>query len=245
MRKESILGKILPGAPIPTPFPIDVPLLLEIGKKVWGYVKKIMSEPEINEDSTVRDIESVNDALTRLRDQIYNDIEKQINDVKNNVGAYAKDIQFLVDEKKDFLDCYNVRYKSKYKDLDELENCIDRFCKEYIKNIFSLDNLECRTILMIPAGGRKEKELSAFIGRSKLQMFEELSKYIGGELNRISDFLLEDVCIAVTSVETRTVQFQKLCTDIECENTTDIERELCEADLKYWVCDKVSDYLEG
>ena len=34
--KESIISKILPRLPLPGPFPIDLPLLLKIGKKVFG-----------------------------------------------------------------------------------------------------------------------------------------------------------------------------------------------------------------
>ena len=242
--KESIISKILPRLPLPGPFPIDLPLLLKIGKKVFKYVKEIMSESEINEDSTVRDIETINTALIKLREQVYTDSEQQINDIKCNFDAYAKDIRFFLNEKKEFLDCHNIRYKDLYQALDEIGDSVDSFWKEHINNIFSLDNLECRTMLMIPAGGRKEKELNSFIMRTKLKIIEEFSEYIRDEVNRISNFLLEDIRIAVERVEKKTIQFTKLCADVEDENTVEIERKICEANLKCCMCEKAYSYLE-
>ena len=232
-------------------FPQTIPpylgwkLLVKIGKEVWKRVKDLLSESEINENSTVQDIESINTALLELRKQIYNDSTKQIDDAKSSVTAYIKDLQFLLDEKKSILGQYNIRYKKMYRLLNEIENGVESFWKAQIQNFFSLDNIECRKILMIPACGRKEKELNEFIMKARLSIIMEFSKHVRDELNIISDILLEDFDVAVKNIEVKTKQFGKLCEDVEHEDTKEIEYSLSEAELKYWLCEESQIDLEG
>lgn len=244
VKNTSSVNRILDILPFPLPAPTEWKILFELGKKAWEYVQELISEPEINDNSTVQDIESINTALIKLHEQMYDDGRKTIDAMRYGIRCYTRDLQFLLDERKVVLDKYNIRYGKAYQLIAEIEKGVESFWHDQIRDIFSLDNAECRGILMIPLGTRRENALKDFVKKSYLKIAEDFAKYMRYELNKVSDMFLEDITATVKIMESNTEQFEKLYADVKSENTKGFEQGLSEAELKCWICEKSKILLE-
>lgn len=185
--------KDIVGSPFP---PIDNDLLkivADIGSKILSAIfgettKEISKTDSVSTNESVENVNKIITAFTNYKEQIKVAADKIEKSVIKEVDSYVEELKLLLDESKKLTKKYGINVKRIERQINKISSNISSYIDIQISKKVSLDNAECKTILSMPAGNRKEEQIDKFL---KETMAEILDKYCM-EIHKMLSEIFED-----------------------------------------------------
>lgn len=169
-------------------------IIVKIIKSIWDTItqkpsKEIGETKQQNRNSSVEDVDKIQTIFEDYRVQVHREASKIEAAVHDEVAYYVEELNNILSQERELLDKYKIKTK-------QIERAIERLLKNINGNIdkrickkISLDNPECRNVLQMLPGAKKEQAMSDFLNKS---LKDVLNQYCIDFRQNLSD-LFEDV----------------------------------------------------
>ncbi|MBO6178294.1 MAG: hypothetical protein J6O04_03900 [Selenomonadaceae bacterium] len=226
-----ILGKILKEA---------IPFIVGgIGKLIDKFVDNIGNAPSVNDKTDVNDVEQIMEALGGLRKEVLKNSEPIMRQAAEEVESYIDEQLFNLDDKAELLARYNISPAATAKKLKRIGLKAEKFWQDAMYRKISIDNAECRSVLSLPPGGKKEAELQKFTQKVVTESLTEYTNLLKDEMYGIYDDLEYEILKATKELETKANIQNELVLSLEAKDDDKFEEIVANALVKVSCCDIV------
>lgn len=213
-----------------------IPTIIEIGKKIFD---KITSAPPVNEKNTANDIEQIGNALIELREHVIQEIKPAIDSANDSIVSYIEEQLFLLDEKAKIFDKYEISTRSVEYKLQDVKRRTNNFWCDAIQLKISLDDPNCRDILMMPSGEMKAKKISAFTDEVLSKTLDEYAELVRRELANLYYDFEEEVARTVSRLEGTVDDYADIVQSLEEKDNEKFESLIATAQAKVFCYDVI------
>lgn len=219
-----------------------IPSIIEVGKK---FFDKILNAPQMNQNNTVDDIEQISKALAELREHVLQESKPAIENASDSITSYLEEQLFILEDKKDLLAKYEISSRSVEHKMQEINKRLGNFWHDAIYKKISLDDKNCRDILTLPSGEKKNVELSNFTNKVLSDTLGEYSELVRDELSKIYVDFEDEVKRSVSRLENSVREYSEIVQSMDEKDDDKFEMLIANAKLKIFCYDlmlkKVSD----
>ena len=216
-----------------------IPLIIDAGKKIIG---NIGNAPPTNDKSRPNDIEQISVALSELRDHVTKVSEPEIKRATDAVMYYIEEQMFNLEDKAELFEKYQISSRSVENKLNRIGKNMENFWRDALYKRISLDNAECRNILLLPAGAKKEHDIERLTQSILAQTTEEYGKIIRDELNGLYDELESNIEKVVANIEKVADNYAELANSFDEKDDEKYEEIIAKAQTKIACYDVVLDW---
>lgn len=243
-------SKIMPTTiptTLPAPFPpIPIPIIIEVGKKIWKFIKSIGNEtPTVNERSTAQDIEQTSVALERMRQNILSGFHDALEEINESVDGFLSELTMRIESREDVLHKYRYSQREFNKIIREIRDGVGRFWEERLSRYISLDNPACCRILNMPAGERRSEMLQDFIATVLNDTAEDYRRHLLSSMTLLREELSEDVDEMTLQIDGLMQEYAELSALQEGDNKEQYEAVLAQARCRVFLYERISNELEA
>lgn len=169
-------------------------LIGKILKIVWDTItqkpsREIGETKQQNKNSSVEDVDKIQSIFEDYRGQVHREANRIEEAVYNEVAYYVEELNNILLQEKELLDKYEIKIKRIERVIGKLSKNINGNIDKMICKKVSLDNPECRNILRMIPGAKKEQAMSDLLNKS---LKEVLNQYCADFRQDLAD-LFEDV----------------------------------------------------
>ncbi|MCI6733159.1 MAG: hypothetical protein MR487_12730 [Lachnospiraceae bacterium] len=207
--------------------------------------KDISNMDSVNSKSSADEISRVSEIFQKYRAEIYqqtSDIEKSVYD---EVNYYMDELLLLLEQKEDVLQKYSIRTKRIEKKIQKILAGVNGSIDRELANYISLDNSECKEILKMIPGSKKDEAMSEFTKNSMKLVLNKCCENIRERLNDIFEELEEQISdkieIVKQDMELNMHNMEQIDTENLVEQTAVLMNESIEIIA---VCDNICELLE-
>ncbi len=213
-----------------------IPSIIEVGKK---FFDKILDAPSMNQKNTVDDIEQISKALGELREHILQESKPTIDNANDSIMSYLEEQLFLLEDKKDLLAKYEISSRSVEHKMQEINRRLGNFWHDAIYKKISLDDKQCRDILTLPSGEKKNVELSNFTNKVLSDTLDEYSELVRSELGKIYVDFEDEVSRSVSKLEKSVGEYSQIVQSMDEKDDDKFEMLIANAKLKVFCYDVI------
>lgn len=213
-----------------------IPSIIEVGKK---FFDKILDAPSMNQKNTVDDIEQISKALGELREHILQESKPVIDNASDSITSYLEEQLFLLEDKKDLLAKYEISSRSVEHKMQEINRRLGSFWHDAIYKKISLDDSQCRAILTLPSGEKKNVELSNFTNKVLSDTLDEYSELVRSELGKIYVDFEDEVSRSVSKLEKSVGEYSQIVQSMDEKDDDKFEMLIANAKLKVFCYDVI------
>lgn len=220
-------------------------------KKIWENLteepaKEAASLKAVNDQSPVADVSRAAEVFETYKDQVRKEAETIENAVEEEVEYFLKEITAMLQAKEDVLSRYQIRLprieRKTRKILSKIKGRIDH----EISRTVSLDNPECKRILAMSSGSRKEEKMKKFFQNALESALETVCDEIKEMLEEIFEELDEEIPGAVERSREEVKRYSRELEQVDSENyVRKTEKIMAEAAGIAAGCDVVTRLMEG
>lgn len=234
--------------------PEHIPNLFILAKKAWNWLKdkfgKIAedagSQDPVTQESTIEDIAKINEIFNDFKESV----DKQVTEIESKIvveiSGYIDELCIEVEEGNSLLSKYNMNLRRFKRQIDKLKNGIHGTMQNEISKKISLDNLECKKVIKMLPGSKKEEEfkllLVSAINSAIASVNEKIENIVG---NILDDFevALND---SIEVIEKESNSQIQLLVNAEIRSNDDIQiKEVIKsnANLTIYSCEIIEDIV--
>lgn len=185
---------IMPIPPI-KPNPKSIPVLIEVGKKIWDWVKskfnktadEVGQENPLTNESTIEDVSKINEIFNEFKLSVEKEAKPLIEKIKSEIEDYADELCFIVEQQNEVLVKANINLRSFRRQINKLKKNIDGKIENEISRVISLDNPECKTIVKMLPGEKKKKALKSLLIKAVDNGIEVVNEKVSDTIAEIND----------------------------------------------------------
>lgn len=223
---------------------------VRIIKTIWNVISsklpgEISNMDSVNNGSSADDISRIAEVFEKYRKQIDEQASEIEKGVYEEVRYYIDELLFMLEQKEDILQRYFIRTKRIEKNVQKILAGINgSFDRELTKHI-SLDNAECKEILKMIPGTKKDEAMSVFMRTSIEAALDRCCSDIRESLNDVFDELEEQISDKMEYVKKEMELNVQNMEQIDDENfVQQTELLMTEANRINAVCDSICELLE-
>lgn len=235
---------------LPPVNPKNIPILFEIAQKAWKWLKDTFGktaeeagkiEPITNE-STIEDIAKINEIFCSFKESV----EKQVIEIESKivveVSDYVDELCFVVEAGNSLLSKYNINMNRFKRQIEKLKSGISGTLQKEISKRISLDNPECKKVVKMLSGSKKEEEFKLLLMaaiNAGIGAINEKVKIIIADIMDDFEFTLNDY---IELIEIEATSQMNLLTDAELKSndTVQIKNVIkCNANLIICSCELI------
>ena len=206
-----------------------IPLIVDVGRRI---IDNIGNTPPANDKSKPADIEQISVALSELRDYVIKTAEPEVKRATEAVMFYIEEQLFNLEDKEELFDKYRISADSVKRKLDRVGKKMEAFWKDALHKRISLDNADCRNILLLPAGAKKEHDIERLTQNILAETMEEYGKIIQDELTGLYDDLEKDIAQTVANMEKVAQDYINLVDSLDAKDDDKYEEIIARAKAK-------------
>lgn len=240
-----------PRIPVQTPNHDFIDIIVKLGKHLFEILtgklgKKLGETKSQNKDSSLEDISQVHAIFEGYREQVHQETADIEAAVLKEVSYYVEELNLVLEQNRELMKKYGIR-------TSRIEKSIERMVRDSSGSIdtatcksVSLDNPECRKILQMIPGTKKERAMTDFLQMSLKSALNQYCEDFHQALLDIFDEVEEEIVCAVEAAEKDTVRQCEILKTLNVDNYVDQGRTVAsEASKIAALCDTVVERLEG
>ena len=213
-----------------------IPSIIEVGKK---FFEKILDAPQMTQKNTVDDIEQISKALGELREHILQESKPVIDNASDSITSYLEEQLFLLEDKKDLLAKYEISSRSVEHKMQEINRRLGNFWHDAIYKKISLDDSQCRAILTLPSGERKNAELANFTNKVLSETLNDYAELVREELSKIYVDFEDEISRSVSRLENSVREYSEIVQSMDEKDDDKFEMLIANAKLKVFCYDVI------
>lgn len=235
-------GPHIPFPHIPKP---DSGILGKFIRFLGSVIGKIGHDKAYNRNSTPEDINNTVKILEEYKEQVHGEAIKIEERVMAEVAYYVEELNSLFSQNNDLLGTYKIcshRIENRIqKALKNMQGSIDHTTNRMI----SLDNAECRKILQMMPGNKKEQAMKGFMQDSIQDALNQYCREFREELKEVCEEVEDEILLAVDSAGQEAAKQAEILKAIDTEQREEKILEIFDNAGKILaLCDLVNVCLE-
>ena len=236
--------------PNPKP-PSDGGLLGKIVKIIKGFFN-IFRKPaqeagntdSVNDNSSLENIERITQIFTDFKNQVSSRTAEIENAVNDEVNYYVEELLDILNNNPNMVEKYGIHIKRINRQISKITSRIHGTMDSIISKKVSLDNAECKAIIQMIPGSKKEEAMRSFLNST----FNEALNFCCGEIRSCLDEIYEDVEIevigAVDSLQKQTESLNERLKAIDEDNyEASSKKQISDSMYIVGVCDYLEEIL--
>ena len=220
-------------------------------KKIWENLTKEPAKAAallnaVNDQSTAADVSRAAEVFGLYKDQVREEAETIEKAVEEEVEYFLKEITAMLQENGDALSRYQIRLSRIERKTRKILSKIEGRIEHEVSRRVSLDNPECKRILAMSSGSRKEEEMTKFFQNALEEALETVCDEIKEMLEEIFEELDEELPGAVERSREEAKRCSRELEQVDSENYVGKTENIMEEAAGIAAsCDVVMGLMEG
>lgn len=225
-----------------------------IGKiiKVIKVIKDIFMKPSkeagktdsMNDNSSLENINKITEILSDFKEQIHIKLLDVENAVCDEVNFYLEELHDILDENSNKVDKYGINIKRIEREIDRISSSIHGVIDNEISKKVSLDNAECKEILKMIPGLKKEQAMNLFFNQVVKNSLEVCCEKIRSNLDEIYEDVEIEIIGMIESIQKQNELIQESLNSIDKENYEETAKnQMIDAYYLIDVCNLVEEIM--
>lgn len=199
-----------------------------IGKiiKAIKIIRDIFKKPSeeagktdsVNDNSSLENIDRITQIFADFKDQVHTKALDVENAVSEEVNFYVEELHGILHENSNKVDKYGIRIKRIERQINKISLKVKGTIDNDISKKVSLDNAECKEIVKMIPGSKKEQAMSLFLNEAVKNALEVCCGEIRSSLEEIYEDVETEVVGVVESIQKQNELFQKSLNSIDKDN---------------------------
>ena len=186
---------------------IKIKDIIMLVKTAFDVFKKPAKEvAQIDQTDSIENIEHILDVFTSTKEKTHIQTIEIEKSVYTEVSYYIEELLQILDDKTEVLEKYGVYTKSMERRLNRIPDSIKGSIDNELSKRISLDNYECKEIIKMIPGTKKEEAISRFFSKSMREALDVCCKDIHICLDDIYIDVEEEIIGKVDSIQILTEQ---------------------------------------
>ncbi|MFR1377900.1 MAG: hypothetical protein ACLSTJ_02935 [Clostridium neonatale] len=192
-----------------------IKIIIDIFKKPSEEAGKTDS---VNDNSSLENIDRITQIFSDFKDQVHTkalDVESAVGE---EVNFYVEELHEILQENSNKVDKYDIRIKRIERQIDKISSKIKGIIDNEISKKVSLDNAECKEIVKMIPGSKKEQAMNSFLNESVKNALEVCCGEIRSILEEIYEDVETEIVGAVESIQKQNELFKESLNLIDKDN---------------------------
>lgn len=211
---------------IPEVPPEYIPVIKKLAQKAWNWLKdkfkKVAQDAgrlePITQETAIEDIAKINEIFSDFKESV----EKQANEIEASIGAeiiaYTDELWFTVNGGNAILSKYNINLNRFKRHVEKLNIGIKGTMQKEISKRISLDNPDCKRVIKMLPGTKKEEEFKSLLNMAINSGIEAINE----KVESIVENILDDFEVALNDcmelIEKESISQIRLFADAEMQS---------------------------
>lgn len=222
--------------------------IIKVANKLMGIFKKPSKDAgeteSINDNSSLENIERISQIFIDFKEQVHTravDVEQAVAD---EVSYYVEELHDILSDNNDKVVKYGIHIKRIERQIDRIALRVKGTIDNALSKKVSLDNAECKEIVKMIPGAKKETAMNAFLARSVSSALEACCTEIHESLEEIYDDVKTEIVGAVESIQKQNEYLQENFSSIdENDYETTAKKQMVDACFLIDACDMIFEML--
>ena len=222
--------------------------IIKVVKTLIGIFKKPSKEAgetdSINDNTSLENIDRITQIFVDFKEQVHTravEVEKAVTD---EVNYYVEELHDILADNDEKVVKYGIHTKRIKRQIDRISLRVKGTIDNELSKKVSLDNAECREIVKMIPGAKKETAMSDFFLKAVNSALDVCCTEIHSTLGEIYDDVETEIVGAVESIQKQTEHLQESFASIDkddYEATT--QKQMSDAYFLIDTCDMVLELL--
>lgn len=220
--------------------------IIKIVKTIFGMCKKSSKEAGKTESNdSLENIERITQIFVDFNEQVHAKAVEVEKSVENEVRYYVEELFDIFTENAEKVAKYGIHTKRIERQIDRISSRVKGTIDNEISKKVSLDNLECREIVKMIPGTKKETAMGVFFTKSIKEALEICCAEIQSSLDEIYDDVETEVVGVVESIQKQIEQSQACFAAVDEDNFEETaKKQMTDSYFLTDTCDIVLDLLK-
>ncbi|EYE89099.1 hypothetical protein Q428_04640 [Fervidicella metallireducens AeB] len=213
------------GSPIPPIGNKDGEIIIKIIKAI-KILKDIFKKPSeeagktdsVNDNSSLENIDRIIQIFSDFKDQVHAKALDIENTIDEEVNFYVEELHSILQDNSKKVDKYGISIKRIERQIDKISSKIKGTIDNEISKNISLDNAECRKIVNMIPGSKKEQAMNSFLNKSIKNALEVCCREFRVNIEEIYEDVETEVISAVESIQKQNELLQERFNSIDKDN---------------------------
>lgn len=193
--------------------------VIEILRKIFGKQSKEAGETDsVNDNSSLENIDRITQIFSDFKEQVHSKSLELECVIGEEIDFYVEELHDILQENLNKVNMYGIRIKRIERQIDKIALNIKGIIDKEISKRISLDNSQCKEIVKMIPGSKKEEAMSLFLNESVKNALAVGCE----EMRLILEEIYEDVEIevigAVESIQKQNELFKESINLIDKDN---------------------------
>jgi hypothetical protein len=218
-----------------------IKIIRDIFKKPSAEAGKTDS---VNDNSSLENIDRITQIFSDFKDQVHTKALDVENAVGEEVNFYVEELHDILQENSNKVDKYGIRIKRIERQIDKISLKVKGTIDNEISKKVSLDNTECKEIIKMIPGSKKEQAMNSFLNESVKNALEVCCGEIRSILEEIYEDVETEIVGAVESIQKQNELFKKSLNSIDKDNYEETaKRQITDAYYLVDACNLIEQIL--
>lgn len=240
MMNNKIIGDFPPFDPLK--FIKMVKKIIDIFKRPSEETGKIES---INNNSTLENIDRITQVCSGFKQQAHSKLIEVENLICDEINHYIEEFYFILEENEERTNKYRIRTNLIKREIDKIASRVKGTIDIELSKKISLDNSECKSIMKMIPGSKKETAMNSFLNAAVKQSLEECCKQIRSSLDEIYEDIETEVIGAIDIISVQSEKMIENLSLVDGENYEETaKKQLVQSYYLLDVISMIDDVLE-
>lgn len=219
--------------------------VVNVVKSIFDIFKSPSKEAgKVEATDSLENVERITEIFSDLKEQLHlksDEIEKA---VENEVDYYVEELQNILNVNSEKVSKYGIHTKRIERQIAKISARIKGIIDNEVSKKVSLDNSECKEIVRMIPGTKKESAMSDFFARTMKNALESCCNELRSSLDEIYEDVEVEIVGAVEMVKKQTETLQESFSAVDEANYEEtVKKQMTEAYYLRDVCDLVMELL--
>lgn len=191
-------------------------------RALFNILKKPAEEmgktDSINDNSSLENIDRITQIFSDFREQVHSKATEIEKAVTEEVNYYVEELHTILDNNAEKIKKYNIRTKAIERQINKISAGINGTIDGELSKIVSLDNSECKNVVKMIPGAKKEAALSAFLTEAVTKSLDVCCEEIHNSLADIYEDVEMEVIGAVDMIQGQSEKIRDSFGAVDKEN---------------------------
>ena len=197
-----------------------------------NWLSNLGKSQPVKPDTPVQTIEDISESLDGLRDIILKEIKPAVDSANDEVTSYIADQLEMFEANSEVIAKHEISISGVRSRLKAIPDRAKENWELEIRQKISLDNPDCRAILKLPPGAKKESDTQKFIEVVLVESLENYSKFFRREVDGIYDGIMEDAKRTVLRIEAKAREISEISEAMNSKDDGKLEELISKANTK-------------
>lgn len=219
--------------------------IIKVVKTLFSIFKRPSEEVgKTDSNDSLENIERIMQIFSDFKEQVHSravEVEKAVAD---EVNYYVDELHDLLTENEEKVVKYGISIKRIERQIDSISSKVNGTIDNELSKKVSLDNFECKEIVKMIPGAKKESAMAGFFDKAVQGALDVCCSEIHSSIDEIYDNVEAEIVGAVEAIQKQTKQLQDSFASIDEDNYEETaKKQMIDAYYLINTCDLVLELL--